>query len=324
VKKLIIILIMVMAVLSLNQISYSNSGRKILYIDSYHAEAAWIVGITAGITSVLSTRKDIELKIFHMDTKRKPSEKEKKAAGLKAKQIIEKWQPDIVIASDDNASKYLIVPYYKNTALPFVFCGVNWDASVYGFPCKNVTGMVEVSLVKEFIKHVSPFAPGGKIGFLATDTTSGRQVLAQNKKLLEIQPLNIKLVKTMQEWKAAYIALQQSADMLIIANWTSLPGWNKTGLIDFIYKNTRIPSGTFYSDFAEYSLTSFANDPKEQGEWAAKAALEILAGRSPESIPIVTNKRAKIILNMKLAKKMGIKFPMELINNATFLDQGRF
>ena len=60
---------------------------------------------------------------------------------------------------------------------------------------------------------------------------------------------------------------------------------------------------------------------EEQGEWAAETALEILAGKSPKEIPIVTNKEAKIYLNMPLAKRLGIQFPMELINSANFIGE---
>ena len=50
-------------------------------------------------------------------------------------------------------------------------------------------------------------------------------------------------------------------------------------------------------------------------------ALRILKGERPEEIPLVTNKNAKIILNMKLAKKLEITFPMDLIENAIFLEE---
>jgi hypothetical protein len=53
---------------------------------------------------------------------------------------------------------------------------------------------------------------------------------------------------------------------------------------------------------------------------AAGAALKIIDGKNPADIPIVTNKRAKIFLNMVLAKKMGIKFPMSLIEHAQFVE----
>ena len=57
-----------------------------------------------------------------------------KSAATKAKAVIDELKPDIVIASEDNASKYLIMPLYKNSSIPFVFCGVNFSADAYGFP----------------------------------------------------------------------------------------------------------------------------------------------------------------------------------------------
>ncbi len=76
--------------------------------------------------------------------------------------MIDSWQPDVVIASDDNASKYLIAPYYKGGDLPFVFCGLNWDASVYGFPAKNVTGMVEVAQIPQLLEVLKRHAKGDR------------------------------------------------------------------------------------------------------------------------------------------------------------------
>jgi hypothetical protein len=52
--------------------------------------------------------------------------------------------PAVVIASDDDASEYRSVFHFKNADLPLVFCGVYSDASEYGYPCANVTGMVAV------------------------------------------------------------------------------------------------------------------------------------------------------------------------------------
>ncbi|MCK5194670.1 MAG: hypothetical protein KAQ71_12730, partial [Desulfobulbaceae bacterium] len=56
------------------------------------------------------------------------------------------------------------------------------------------------------------------------------------------------------------------------------------------------------------------------GWWAGKTALRILDGTSPSDIPVTTNKESRVYLNMGLAKQLGIKFPMELIEKATFLE----
>jgi len=69
---------------------------------------------------------------------------------------------------------------------------------------------------------------------------------------------------------------------------------------------------------APFVLITFATHPEEQGRWAATTALKILSGTPPSQIPVVTNKAARVILNMRLAKKLGIRFPMELIDRAAF------
>ena len=134
-------LTMVMA-LAVSSFAGDFDGKKVLYIDSYHQGYAWSDGITKGIEEALKD-SGAELKVHRMDTKKKPSEEFKKEAAEKAKALIEEYKPDVVIASDDNAAKYLIAPYYKDSEQPFVFCGVNWDAGVYGFPTANITGMVD-------------------------------------------------------------------------------------------------------------------------------------------------------------------------------------
>src|SRR3989344_4725417 len=95
-----------------------------------------------------------------MDTKRNPAEEFKKKAGEDAHLAIEVFKPDVLMVSDDNAFKYIIVPFYKDVALPVVFSGLNWDASLYGAPYANTTGMIEISLTNQIIDHLKTYARG--------------------------------------------------------------------------------------------------------------------------------------------------------------------
>ncbi len=289
--------------------------QKILYIDSYHEEYIWSADIATGLQSVLGDRDDVELKIFRMDTKRNQSEEFKKKAALEAKKLIESWSPDVVIASDDNASKYLIVPYYYGKDLPFVFCGLNWDASIYGFPASNVTGMIEVALYQSTIATLKKFAKGNRIGYLASDTVSERKEY-QNIVNLFHADFNVRFVKTFNELKHAFLNLQQESDMVLIQECRSVKDFSHKEMIEFVKENTLVPTGAMQKYLSNYALLTFSKIGEEQGEYAAKTALEILAGKSPQEIPVVPNKKAKIYLNMILAKQMGIKFPMELIENS--------
>lgn len=296
--------------------------KKILYIDSYHPSYEWSASITAGVLSVLADHPDVELKIFRMDTKRNKSEEYKQQAALQAKALIEVWDPDVVIASDDNAAKYLIAPYFKNSDLPFVFCGLNWDASVYGFPTKNITGMVEVSLVKPLLQTLRTFAKGERIGFLASDTLTERKEFVSIAKMLGVT-LEPRFARTFTEWQQMFTELQKSSDLVLIQESQSVQGFKRSEMVRFVNKNTKVPTGSLHQFMKKYVLVTYAKSGEEQGRYAAKMALKILAGTSPEQIPIVYNKEAKIYLNMKIAKSMEIKFPMELIENSTLISAKR-
>lgn len=292
--------------------------KKILYIASYHIDKGeWTSGIKSGIDSVLSKRKNVVLKSFNMDTRLTRSDEVKKAAAEKAKKVIETWKPDVVIASDDNASKYLIAPYFKDSELPFVFCGVNWDASVYGFPYKNVTGMIEVQLIEAIVDHLSKYAPGKKIGTLRGDTLTNRKEQKHFENMTKTT-MKTRYVTNYTEWKKQFIKLQKEVDMLVLGSVRALntEGHSLKSISDFVINQIKIPTAAYDSFMKDISLITLSTIPEEQGVWAAEKAIEILNGKSLRQIPIIKNKKAKIFLNMKLAKKLNIKFPIELIERS--------
>lgn len=318
--KAAVILALVLGLASFRAASADAQKKKILYVDSYHIEYMWSSDIIKGVRSVLNSRDDVELKITFMDTKRNMSEGFKKSAALSVKELIESWKPDIVIAADDNASKYLIVPYYRGADLPFVFCGVNWDAGVYGFPARNVTGMVEVSLLTQTINILKKYSTGQRIGLIASDTLSERKHLENLKKNFGID-FKARFVKTFEELKKEFVKLQEECDLMLVLECRSVQGFNHEEMSEFVGNNTNIPTGAMQRYLIHYAMLTYSKIGEEQGEWAANTALEILGGRSPADIPIAANKKAKVYLNMPVAKRLGVKFPMELIERATFVEE---
>jgi hypothetical protein len=302
--------------------------KKVLFVNSYHAEMGWSKGIIRGVLETfnieanhtLSNSALVDLKIIHMDTKRNKSEEFIKKAAINAKKVIEEWGPDVVIAADDNASKYLIVPYYKDRELPFVFCGVNWDASVYGFPFSNVTGMVEVNLIEKAIDIMKDYSKGDKVGILSSESLTGRKQAGYIADMIS-NDVGIEYPANFYEWKKKYIEMQGSNNMLIMIAMNGINDWDREEATQLTMNETSIPTVLFYTPWIEYALFIIAGSSEEQGRWAANTALEILNGKSPKEIPIVRNKEARIYLNMELAKKMGITFPMELIEQATFISE---
>ena len=224
----------------------------------------------------------------------------------------------MVVACDDNASKYLLAPYYKNHSLPFVFCGLNWDASIYGFPVSNITGMVEIEPVLETIEILKSYAKGERVGYIGVNTLSTQKILKHYQEKLGIVFADGALVDTFSQWQQAYLMSQASVDLLIWLNPIGIKDWKEEEALSFIDEHTKIPTGAISDGVMRYALIGRVKIAEEQGWWAGKTALRILDGTSPADIPIVTNQNSRLYVNMELAKRMGIKFPVALLKEASF------
>jgi ABC-type uncharacterized transport system substrate-binding protein len=287
---------------------------RILYIDSYHVGYGWSDGITEGIKSVLRD-KDVTLKIVRMDTKRNASVDFKKKAALKAKSIINDFYPDIVIASDDNASKYLIQPYYKDASLPFVFCGVNYSGDAYGYPYKNVTGMVEVSPMTKLIYSLKHFNRAEKVALLIGNSLTDHKDAENYKKIISL-PFDTIHVTDFDQWKAQYKQAQYNYDILLIGNNGSVKGWKDDEALQVVLTNTRIPSGCDLDFVAPFAFLAYTRVAQEQGRYAAQTALKILDGTPVSAIPITHNVEGDLIINLKVAKVAGLKVPRSMLRKA--------
>jgi ABC-type uncharacterized transport system substrate-binding protein len=279
-------------------------GKKVLVIDSYHQGYAWSDATVAGARSVLDS-SGAEVRIVRMDTKRKKSDEDKLAAAEMVRRTIESFNPDVVIASDDNASKFVIKPFYKDAKLPFVFCGVNWDASGYGFPYKNVTGMVEVAAVDELFAFLERLTDGRRVGYLAADVFTAHKEQTNIEKTFNMNFAETRYANTMDEWQAQFRELQGKVDILLVGNSAGTEGWDKDAAARFAEKNSKVPSGAIHGHMARYALIGYTKLGEEQGEWAAKTALRILDGTSPSSIPITRNTQGRLIINARIAEGLG-------------------
>lgn len=291
------------------------AGKTIVFLDSYHEGYEWSDGITDGIRTALEG-SGVDLKIIRMDTKRNPDEEFKRRAGERAREEIDRLRPDVIIACDDNAFAHVVMPYYRDAAVPIVFCGLNWDASLYGAPYSNTTGMVEVSLTTQLISHLRAHARGNRIGYLSADTETERKNASYYDKLFGITFASTRFVKTMDGWEDAFLRMQDEVDVLIFENNAGIGDWDDARATAFAARHTAIPAGTTNPWIMGTVLIGLTKVPEEQGEWSARRALDILGGTAPGDIPVVTNVRGKVFLNFSLAEKLGVVFPPDLVKNA--------
>ena len=290
---------------------------RCLFVSSYHAGYEWNDGIERGMDGVLQGR--CEVRKFYMDGKNHLDAEFAKAKAIEAKALIDKWKPDIVIAADDNASKYLVMPYLKNKSLPVVFCGLNWTAEPYGYPYRNATGMIEIGPIEPLVAEVRAVVKNARRGvFLSADEITQHKEYAMGREIYGRQGIELShtAVRTMAEWEAGYAAAQTQADFIVIGNNAGIRDWDNERARRYAHEHGRRFSVAYLEWMAPYAMLTMAKIADEQGEWAAKVALLILDGTPPAKIPVVANRRWNMYVNPGLLKKSGQRLSPEVLRKA--------
>ena len=287
---------------------------KILVVMSYEEINPWCQEIKEGIETVLTNR--CETQYFYMNTKQNI-----KAGPQKAKEAYDLYlrlRPDGVIAADDNAQSMFVVPYLKDKVkTPIMFCGVNDDATKYGYPATNVSGILERSFISESIAFAKQLIPSiNTVGFIAKDSPSGQAILKQveNESHTYIAKLtDFKLVQTIPETLVAVDGFKKTSDLLFVdatngildADGKPLNNKNVTQIITKAFGKPVIGANDFHVQYG--ALCAVIKSGQSQGKIAADMLVKALNGTPIEQIPISVNKYGKRMMNVSVMKSLGIR-----------------
>ena len=281
--------------------------RRIFHLDSYHQGYAISDDTATGMESVLKG-KPVQIERFYLDTKHKGSAAEIQESVAKARAAIDKFKPDVLVASDDAAVKYVIVPFYKDGPYPIVYCGVNWSSEAYALPKSQATGMIEVFPILEVLDLARRYYPGLKrLGVLSEDSLSeqSNKVLLEPKyRALGFSPASV-FVSDFDAWKREFARLQDAVDIVYLPTQAAVHGWDAAEAKAFVRANIKKPVVATDEFMMAYAVIGLVKTQLEQGEFAGRAALEILAGKKPADIPEARNRRRKAFVNLTLAKKIN-------------------
>lgn len=282
---------------------------RCLVVFSYHQGYEWNDGVERGIDKILDDVCDI--KKIYLDSKRNPKIDWIRYKAREAYEFAIRYKPDVIIAADDNASKYLVMPYYQHSNTPVVFCGLNWTVEEYGYPYRNTTGMVEVSPMKTMLAELRTMLPSVRKGiFISDDSVSEHKDYKYYKKYFQREGIRLDsaFVTTMEEWKRHYLS-SRDYDFMILDNNASIHNWYRPEIEEFVRRHQEILSLTTSRWMLPYAAYGITKVPEEQGEWAGKAAKSILEGMQPAQIPIVGNHKSDTWVNPVLMQELNIKLP---------------
>lgn len=296
--------------------------KKIVYVNSYHSDFPPSSQITAGVYENLPA-DSFDIITYFLDTKRNPSEDyiiERTAAILDS---IKKEDPDLLIASDDNAVKYLVVPNFQDDPMPIVFCGVNWTASQYDLSNCNITGIIELLPIIESMQMLKSYYPSMQnVLVLNENTTTSRKTLPLLDTLLSGIGISVtqELVDDFEKWKSVFIEGNKAFDAIYLQTRGAIKNWEHDEALSIIDQHIKVPLFTCEDFMMPYAVLGLTQVSKEQGIWAAKTAKRILSGTNPADIPFSKNTMTKVWINSSLAEKIHFIPDEDLVSSATIVD----
>ncbi len=295
---------------------YNIDKPIILVINSYNTDYSWTRDVNEGLKKILSSSSSYNIRWHYMDTKNNPSESHKQRAGLLARRVVDEIKPNIIIAVDDDAQEYVAKYYIDQPGIEIVYSGVNAAPEDYGYDqASNVTGIQErlpINGVRDTLIEIQKSNPSvSEIKLMHLSDDSGT-VQADDEFLhnygVKWDPVKLMpsvLVHKYSEWKKAVSIAHEDANCLLISNYRKIYDDNgklvpATDVMKWTIENSKLPiigvNGFTVEDGAKFAV---ATSPFEQGEVAAKMAMEILNGKKVSEIPVTQTKQFIIYMRGK-------------------------
>lgn len=307
----------------------SPKGRplRVLHIMSYDSDwAEWTLGQLDAFKDAMAGVQ-VDYRIVEMDVRRNTSAEWKKQAIEKAKEAIDTWNPDLVYTTDDFVQGN-VVSAYRNKPIPFVFSGVNAEPEAYGFTgTSNITGVLEREHIAQTVRLLVEIVPTAKrLAVISDKGETWGPVIQRIKALrgeLEMEVVTIDQVGTFADYKEKVKGYQGRADAILtlgIFNLADESGKNVPleDVMRWTYEEVPLPNISFWaSRVPQGLLCAMSVSAQAQGAAAGEIARAILVdGRAPSQIEIKPTVRGQPIVNLAVAKRLGIKIPSSVLLSA--------
>jgi putative ABC transport system substrate-binding protein len=217
-----------------------------------------------------------------------------------------------------------------NRTTPIVFAG--W-ASPLGSglvaslarPGGNVTGLsnIAVELAAKQLQLLKEAVPKSArvVVFVDSATSSANDffsAVARAAKALGVQLMSAELRKEDEAETTIALIRKWGADSIYVQN--NPTNFNNRRVLVQIAEKTRLPAiygNNVYTNIG--GLISYSSDDKLRWRQTATYVDKILKGAKPGDLPIELPSKFELVINLKTAKTLGIKFPQSIMVQATLV-----
>jgi ABC-type uncharacterized transport system substrate-binding protein len=285
----------------------------VLVVMSYHETYYWSLSQKKAMEQTLAPH--CTPVFFYLDSKRHVQNAPQKAR--EAWEVYTLLQPSGVIAADDNAQQFFVLPYLKGKVkLPVIFCGVNGDPATYGYPTDHISGIIERPHIAETIALSRNLDPDiSSILFMAPHNTTGQAMEIQARTTAQQMGLSSPRFLTISTWTEMIRIMDSFEEKIDAVFLLGIEGVRDA-------KGCVIPLATLIHRFTERyrlpvlndtslgvasgALCSVEQSGEEQGQIASSMLLRILGGTPIAFLPIARNHQGKRYVNVTAIKQLGL------------------
>lgn len=243
-----------------------------------------------------------------------------------AQQICELFESngvDLVLANATPAAQSA-VNVFQDTDVPVLFTSVT-DAVSNGIvdsneaPGKNVTGTLDMPVIKDQIQIIKDILPEAKtLAILYTSSEANSKIQADEAeaaaKALGMDVI-IQTATSTNDYQQVIESVADKADAVYIPSdngfASAMATVNQTAVANklpvFCAVEAMIKEG---------GIATYAIDYYELGKQTAAQAVRILKGESASEIPVETQKEFALVINETFAKEVGVEIPQEILDKA--------
>ncbi len=340
--KILCFLITCVIFVLLPQNALSNRKVRIFLVNSYDKTNVCSTPQQKGIIDTLNeagyyVSRNMDLKIFYMDTKRKfitPEQIERR--GIVAIKKLREFKPDVLIVLDDNAFKSVALKLVDEP-LPIVFSGMNNIPEYYNRirhwldsrirPGHNITGVHEKLHIVDALRiHKKLFPDTNKIVFITDTSPTGIAIHTQViKELLAADTFpcgwDIRVALSWDDYKRIIKEVDEDplssaiypVALRLIDEKTNRV-YTPPEIFHWTIQHFHKPELGLNHEFVRLGLFGGASvDFYSMGKQAGHMVLDVINGANPADIPIEEAERYVLVFNMNRASQLGIKIPKSIL-----------
>ena len=289
---------------------------RIFVLHSYNANMPWVQSLNQGMRNIFSDKAYISLRYFYMDTKHYHSKLYLERIGKALSATLDAWQPDILIAFDQEAQNMVVQKFANSKATKVILAGITDSNRWLEYDkTPNFTGITEQIPVKAIREILSLIFRNQKRIYYLSDDSIAAKTLDKTLRLQDWGSYELvahKRVKTFAQWQAAVNEAGKKADILLVSIYHTIVDGKKQVkpryLVSWMNKHSRIPVvGVYESFIIDGGMLAIAISSLEQGYTAAWLALNIIEKKlSIQDVPLIHGKTFSLFMHKKTLMK---RFP---------------